>query len=142
MSAPTESETDRSKPSGYPDSHLSRSMGSGTRSTRILFGLIPLVALAAWFGYMWYVSGVLPSKEKYPSGKLKAEGYVKRTHLGEYVRHGHWTTYHESGEKLGEGTYNMGHKEPDWKYWDESGKPVAPPPDNVADAPVVTSNSQ
>ena len=140
MSASSDSTSDRSKPSGFPDSHLSRSIG-GSRWKGILFGLIPLAALVVWFGYVWLVSGVLPSKEKYASGKLKAEGNVKRSQLSEYVRHGHWTTYFESGAKSGEGTYNMGRRESDWKYWDESGKPVASPPDIAADSPVVTSYS-
>lgn len=123
--------------SGYPDSHLSRQLGAtrSTRATRILLGLIPIAVLAVWLGYLWLVSGVLPSTEKYPNGKLKAEGYVKRTHLGEYVRHGHWTTFHENGAKSGEGSYDLGQKLSDWTYWDQSGQTAVLPSDADATIP-------
>lgn len=109
--------------SAYPDSHLSNSgrPGTGSPKTKLILSLIPLAALAIWFAYMWYVSGVIPGKEKYANGAVKAEGYLKRESLGEYVRHGHWTTYFESGAKSGEGMYDMGAKTGKWTYWDEMG---------------------
>lgn len=131
--------------SAYPDSHLSKSgrLGTGSPTTKLLFSLLPLTVLAIWFAYMWFVSGVIPGKEKYANGAIKAEGYLKRESLGEYVRHGHWTTYYESGAKSGEGSYDMGTKSRDWTYWDESGRQLTlPDSHDVDDANRAASTSQ
>lgn len=108
--------------SGYPDSHLTRTIGTGIR--RYLVALIPFVALLIWFAYLWSVSGVIITTEKYPGGKTSAEGYLKRSATGEYLRHGKWTTYHPNGVKSGEGTYDSGRKLGDWVYWDEEGNSI------------------
>lgn len=113
--------------SGYPDSHLGGSDGRGiSRRTRRLLLILPLVAVAAWFLYLWSVSGVLTSVEKYPgTDQVRAEGYLKRSGLGSYARHGHWVFYHKNGEKLAEGTYTLGEKQNDWQYWSPDGRPIS-----------------
>ncbi len=122
--------------SGYPDSHLSRTIGTGRR--RYLVALIPFLVLLLWFVYLWSVSGVLTTKEKYPGGAIQAEGYLKRGLLGGYTRHGKWTTYHPNGQPSGEGTYQLGKKLDDWAYWDEEGRPTtAPPPDINENSPAL-----
>lgn len=123
--------------SAYADSHLSKStrLGNGSPTTKLLFSLLPLTVLALWFAYMWFVSGVIPGKEKYGNGAIKAEGYLKRESLGEYVRHGHWVTYFENGAKSGEGSYDMGAKTGKWTYWDEAGvQRSSPHPSDQEDA--------
>ena len=103
--------------------------GSSTRRIPRIAVVIPLLALAAWFWYIWFMSGVLPSVEKDPhSGQVTAEGYVKRIKWGEYQRHGHWVTYYGKGQKASEGSYRDGSKEGEWKYWDESGRVVTSAP--------------
>ncbi len=84
--------------------------------------LIPLAVLAAWFGYLWLVSGVLPATETYANGRIKARGYVKRVGLGTYKRHGTWTEYHENGTKAAEGRFQRGRKVGAWRRWDEAGR--------------------
>ncbi|GMU35185.1 MAG: hypothetical protein HS101_01550 [Planctomycetia bacterium] len=123
--------------SAYPDSHLAKSgrLGTGSPKTKLLLSLVPLTVLALWFAYMWFVSGVIPAQEKYSSGAIKAEGYLKRENLGEYVRHGHWITYFENGAKSGEGSYDMGAKTGKWTYWDELGvQRTSPHPSDHEDA--------
>lgn len=89
--------------------------------------VIPFLVLATWFSYVWFVSGVLPSVEKDPkSGRVTAEGYVKRVGWGDYRRHGHWVTYHPNGQKASEGMFEREDKTGEWKYWDESGRIVVP----------------
>ena len=91
--------------------------------------VIPFLVLAVWFSYVWFVSGVLPSVEKDPkTGRVTAEGYVKRAGWGDYRRHGHWVTFHPNGQKGSEGMYERGVKTGEWKYWDEIGKPMPPAP--------------
>ena len=88
--------------------------------------VVPFLVLAAWFSYVWFVSGVLPSVEKDPkSGRVTAEGYVKRVGWGDYRRHGHWVTYHPNGQKESEGMFERGAKTGEWKYWDETGRAVS-----------------
>jgi hypothetical protein len=106
----------------------STDQGSQRRIPRIAV-VIPFLALIAWFWYMWFVSDVLPSMEKDPkTGRVRAEGYVKRVKWGEYQRQGRWVTYHENGQKASEGSYRDGAKDGEWKYWDESGRPVTSAP--------------
>ncbi|RIK68130.1 MAG: hypothetical protein DCC65_04735 [Planctomycetota bacterium] len=115
--------------SGYPDSHLARRDGFGPFRKQKLIALIPVAILLGWFSYLWIVSGVLVSEERYPSGRIKAEGYVKRLGwTGEYRRHGRWRIYHESGRPAGEGTYLNGEPQADWVFWDESGRVVTDSP--------------
>jgi hypothetical protein len=86
---------------------------------------IPFLVLAAWFSYVWFVSGVLPSVEKDPkTGRVTAKGYVKRAGWGDYRRHGHWVTFHPNGQKESEGMYERGTKLGEWDYWDETGRAV------------------
>ncbi|HKQ48639.1 MAG TPA: hypothetical protein VJZ71_11260 [Phycisphaerae bacterium] len=88
---------------------------------------IPFLVLTAWFSYVWFVSGVLPSVEKDPkTGRVTAEGYVKRVGWGDYRRHGHWVTYHANGQKASEGMYEDGVKVGEWRSWDEYGRALAP----------------
>lgn len=123
--------------SGYPDSHLSCREGSGPNLRRLLVGIIPLTVLVAWFLYMWSLSGVLVSVEKYPDGKIKAEGYVKRAGFSDYRRHGKWKTYHANGTQSGEGSYEYGEQLDDWVYWDDGGMPCR----TDAASPPVTSRT-
>jgi hypothetical protein len=115
--------------SGYPDSHLAThpSLAGRPRLRRMLV-LAPFVMLLAWFGYAWFVSGVVAVKEKYPGGTIKTEGYIRRVWLNEYKRHGHWVTYHANGQKESEGNYKHGEKVGTWSYWDDDGRP-RPGPD-------------
>lgn len=100
----------------------------GNRFSKYLVVSIPIIVLFAWFGYLWFVSGVLPSVQKYDNGEKKALGYVKRTGLVTYQRTGHWVTFHPNGEKSGEGEYKDGEKVPgSWHYWDAAGQPSATP---------------
>ena len=87
--------------------------------------VVPFLVLAAWFSYVWFVSGVLSSVEKDPkSGRVTAEGYVKRVGWADYRRHGHWVTFHPNGQKESEGIFERGVKTGEWKYWDETGRAV------------------
>lgn len=98
---------------------------TGTR--RRLLTLVPLAVLATWFTYMWFVSRVVPSIDKYPGGAIRAEGYAQRRGFGEYMKTGHWVTYHagstpgKTGPKESEGMYVDGQKDGEWRYWDERG---------------------
>lgn len=84
--------------------------------------VIPLLAVIAWFGYLWFTMGVLPVNDTFPDGRPKAEGHVKRASFGVYEKHGVWTTYHEAdGSKASEGCYELGEKTGTWTYWDEQG---------------------
>jgi hypothetical protein len=114
--------------SGYPDSHLqpAATTGGGRGLRRRLLPLVPILALAAWFAYLWAVSGVIPSVERYADGRLKAEGFVKRTGWGTYQRHGRWVTYYPGGARASEGFYELGRKAGTWSYWDEDGRPAGP----------------
>lgn len=124
--------------SGFPDSHLASSVTSSGRGRFRAWTLAaaPLIALAAWFVYLWAVSGVIPSVERYPNGRVKAEGYVKRVGFGAYKRHGHWTTYYPSGARQSEGTYVLGEKQTDWVYWAEDDGDV-----HHAEPPGISSSS-
>lgn len=94
---------------------------------------IPFVVLILWFSYLWFVSGVLPSVQKYDNGDPKAIGYVKREGLATYRKTGHWVTYHPNGEKASEGEYENGEKVPGtWKYWDAAGQPSDTPVGDTA----------
>lgn len=127
--------------SGYPDSHLARRNGSGPHRKRKLIALIPVAVLAGWFLYLWLVSGVLVSVEKYPNGDIKAEGFVKRLGLtGEYRRHGKWRTFYPDGRPSGEGSYLEGLKQSDWIYWDQDGHPAGTAPSLTSTAPHVGEN--
>ncbi len=100
--------------------------GGSTRRIPRIAVVIPVLALVTWFSYIWFICGVLPSVEKDPkSGRVTAEGYVKRIGWGEYRRHGHWVTYHENGQKASEGAYRLGEKEGEWLCWDKSGRPMS-----------------
>lgn len=95
---------------------------------RRLLTLVPLAVLAAWFTYMWFMSRVVPSIDKYPGGAIRAEGYARRARFGEYMKTGHWVTYHpgatpgQTGPKESEGMYVDGEKDGEWRYWDERGE--------------------
>lgn len=91
------------------------------------------MAVAAFFSYLWFVSGVVPVQHRYPTGELKSVGYVKRHGWRSYLRHGHWLTYHRNGVKASEGSYRGGEKLGEWRYWDEEGAalPRAPQSDNA-----------
>ncbi len=91
--------------------------------------IVPVLVLVGWFFYLWSVSGVLTSTEKYPKGAVKSEGYLKRTTGGEYKRHGQWVTYHENGKIASRGRYELGKKTGEWKYWDQEGRPTTSPPE-------------
>ncbi|HPF38837.1 MAG TPA: hypothetical protein P5081_18460 [Phycisphaerae bacterium] len=90
---------------------------------------IPFIVLIVWFGWLWFVSGVLPSVQKYDNGAFKEKGLVKREGLATYRRTGHWETYHPNGVKASEGLYERGEKlAGKWMYWDAMGNAVGPPP--------------
>lgn len=109
---------------GYPDSHLTASrFGPKSRAGRFFFVLIPIILVAGWLSYAWFITGVFPVTEKYPSGAMKAQGYVRRAGVEAYKRQGHWVTFHEHGQKESEGDYDRGEKKGDWHYWDEQGRP-------------------
>ena len=93
-----------------------------TGRKKLLVAMVPLLVLSAWFYYIWAVSGVLSSVEKYPNGAIKSEGYVQRARMGEYHRTGHWVTYFPTGKKESEGSYVKGKKEGAWKLWNEQGE--------------------
>ncbi|MFQ5500906.1 MAG: toxin-antitoxin system YwqK family antitoxin [Phycisphaerae bacterium] len=107
-----------------------------SRIRRILVGLIPVVVLCGYLGYLWFVSGVLPSVDRYPDGTIKSKGYVSRYRFGVYHKTGRWVTYHPNGVMASDGFYEDGEKTDTWKgekvagwrYWDEEGNemPAAP----------------
>lgn len=98
------------------------------------FGVAVIVVLiAGWLGYLRWVSGVLVHEEKYPGGKVKVTGFLKRTGWSDYKRHGLWTSYHPNEKKASQGQYELGGKVGDWKYWDENGEPIAAPPSAKSD---------
>lgn len=83
---------------------------------------VPLIVLAAWFGYLWAVSGVLEYQEKFANGRIRVKGFVKRSGFGTYARHGEWVEYHENGGKAAQGRYRAGHKVGVWTYWGADGR--------------------
>ena len=101
---------------------------------KCLVGTIPVLVLALYLSYLWFVSGVLPFVENYPRGQIKTEGYVKRTGFGDYRRQGHWVTYHANGQKASQGFYEAGEKISPWTYWDEDGREF--PTEPAGHAPV------
>jgi hypothetical protein len=119
--------------SGYPDSHLSAPRWApASRMARLVLAAIPLVLAALWLCYYWSIMAVFPATEKYPGGRIKSQGYVRRAGVEEYKRHGHWVTYHENGQKASEGDYQCGMKSAQWRYWDENGREVAAAESEVA----------
>jgi antitoxin component YwqK of YwqJK toxin-antitoxin module len=80
--------------------------------------------LVAWFAYLWLISGVVQSAEKYPDGKIRAQGYIKRVGFSQYHRHGAWTTYHPNGQVESQGNYHLGQKDGVWSCFDQAGHPV------------------
>lgn len=108
---------------GYPDSHLNPSrVGPKSRRVRLLLAAIPIIVAVGWLCYFWFIMGVFPATEKYPSGQIKSSGYVRRAGVEAYKRHGHWVTYHANGRRSSEGEYVNGEKTGDWHYWDENGR--------------------
>lgn len=101
---------------------------AGRSPTRLVVILVPILIIAFYFGYLWFVSGVLPVVERFPNGKPQTTGYVKRHGVG-YERTGRWTIYHPNGAKAAEGMYERGRKVPEsWHYWDESGREIPEQP--------------
>ena len=92
------------------------------RKRGILAGVFIAGALGAWLGYLWFVSGVITNKEKYPNGSIKAEGYLKRTGWSTYERHGRWITHHPDGRLESDGTYENGKKAGLWRHWSAEGR--------------------
>ena len=85
------------------------------------------VLIVGWLGYLRWVSGVLAHEEKYPNGKMKTVGFLKRTGWNDYKRHGLWTTYHRDGKMAAKGRYEMGRRLDGWEHWDERGQPTTAP---------------
>jgi hypothetical protein len=54
------------------------------------------VLWAVWLGYFLLASSVVVHKEKWPNGRLKTIGYVKRGDDGQYYRYARWIEYHPS----------------------------------------------
>lgn len=103
--------------------------GTGGDSRRGRFTLlIPLAVLLAFFAYMWWVSGVVQSVQRFPDGRVKARGYVKRHGFGEYRRTGRWELFHENGAMAAEGAYENGEKTGPWRYWDSQGRELTGEP--------------
>jgi hypothetical protein len=95
------------------------------RRRRLLLSLVPLLALAVWLGYVWWVSTVIVATEQWPDRTIRAEGYLKRSTLfGGYKRHGAWTFYHPNGRKSAEGRFDLGVEVGHWDRWDETGRPI------------------
>lgn len=97
------------------------------RTSRLVGGVIIVGLIAGWFAYLRWVSSVLPFHEKYPGGKTRTSGALKRSGWNDYKRHGLWTTYHANGEKASQGYYDHGRQVGEWSYWDETGRRVAAP---------------
>ncbi len=87
---------------------------------------VPYIVLVIFFIYLWLVSGVITSHEKYPNGRMKTEGYVKRYGMS-YQKHGHWITYYPDGTKESEGFYQRGEPVGEWTHWDAKGNPTTQP---------------
>ena len=102
--------------------------------SRLWGGAIIVVLLLSWFAYLRWVSGVLPYNEKYPGGKEKTVGYLKRSGWSDYKRHGVWTTYFENGQKESQGHYELGRPVGEWLHWNEQGHRV-PEPTTTGAAP-------
>ena len=94
------------------------------RAPRWIGAAIIVVLIVGWFGYLRWVSGVLAHEEKYPNGKIKTAGFLKRTGWNDYKRHGLWTVYHPDGTKAAQGRFEMGNKADGWEYWDERGERI------------------
>jgi len=96
------------------------------RMPKAVGATIVIAALVAWFGYIWWISGVMPYEERFegPGSQIKCAGFLKRTGLNDYKRHGLWTTYHRNGEKESQGHYDRGHQTGLWTYFDEKGHVV------------------
>ncbi len=101
------------------DHHLPQHRSRLRRAAPIV---IPLFAVAAWFGYVHFVSRVLPIEAEYSDGAVKVQGRAMRSGLGEYQRHGPWVEFHPNGRKAVEGNYRMGRKIGAWREWDEFGR--------------------
>lgn len=87
--------------------------------------LVPILVLALWFGYLFFISSVLPSEETDSAGRRTAVGSVKRHGFFDYKRSGLWREFHTNGAVAGEGQYVAGEKkDATWEYWDEAGKPI------------------
>jgi hypothetical protein len=97
-----------------------------TGPKKFLVAMIPVAALGGWLYYLWFVSAVLPSVEKYSDQSIKAEGYVERVRLGEYRRTGHWVTFHPNGKKESEGRYAEGKMIGTWEFWSKEGEAMPP----------------
>ena len=110
---------------GYPDSHLGDSRGPA--SLRRILVLAPIVIAVLWIGFYWFTTRVFPISELWPDGKVKFAGYVRRTGIESYKRHGHWIFNHPNGRKAAEGYYELGEKTGEWRYWDAAGKPTSQP---------------
>jgi len=61
-------------------------------------------------------------EDRYEDGKIRLERGMMRLATGEFVQHGPWTLYHESGEKAGDGRYLKGRKTGKWKWWASDGR--------------------
>jgi hypothetical protein len=75
------------------------------------------------------------------------EGYAEdgRTLLekGEYFRgkkHGPWSLYYQDGKLAGQGSYDNGIPQQDWRYWDEQGKEI--PEDQLPPATLDTPSTR
>lgn len=116
-----------------PATPVSENAPQRPRASRIFGAMLIVVLIAAWMGYLFWVSGVLAHQERYPGGGVKVEGFLKRTGWSDYKRHGLWTTYHPNEKTASQGRYELGHKVGEWKYWDEKGEPVAGPTTDESD---------
>lgn len=98
---------------------------SGKSKCAVVVVIVAVIALYA--GYLWWISGVLPVVERFPSGKPQTTGYVKRYGTA-YEKTGRWTTFHPNEQKASEGMYEHGKKVPDsWHYWDPNGREISEP---------------
>ena len=103
------------------------------RASRWIGAVLIVVLIVGWFGYLRWVSSVLAHEEKYPGGKIKTAGFLKRTGFSDYKRHGLWTTYHANEKMASQGQYELGLKVGEWKYWNERGERIAGPGSLEAD---------
>ena len=96
------------------------------RMPKAVGATIVIAALVAWFGYIWWISGVMPYEERFegPGSQIKCAGFLRRSGLNDYKRHGLWTTYHRNGEKESQGHYDHGHQTGLWTFFDEKGHVV------------------
>lgn len=95
-----------------------------------LIGLL----IIGWLSYLFFISNVITHEEKYPGGGVKEAGFLKRSGLSDYKRHGLWTTYHVNGTKASQGRYEMGEKVDKWSYWNELGEVLEGPPTAETDS--------